>query len=227
MKKKIAVAIADDEKLFRKGMRFLIEKFDDFEVVFEAENGQEVIDQLSTLDGIPDIVLMDLKMPILNGVETTKILFREGYDIKIIALTSYIGKSFVTNMIRLGVSSYLTKNTNPRDLIYTIKRVYEKGFHYDLRLASVVRESLTSSKSKRKRVELDKNLLSQRELEVLELICCEYTTSEIAEKLFISPRTVDGHRNNLLLKTGSKNVAGLVIYGIQKKIVELSPDFKL
>ena len=113
MKEKIKIAIADDEELFRKGMRFLLEKSTSFEVLFEAENGQELIDLLKTSEKKPSIVLMDLKMPVLNGVETTKIIHKEYPEIKIIALTSYSGKSFIINMIDVGASSYLTKNTSP------------------------------------------------------------------------------------------------------------------
>tara|TARA_R110001632_G_scaffold19898_15_gene59897 strand:- start:5001 stop:5684 length:684 start_codon:yes stop_codon:yes gene_type:complete len=225
MKEKIRIAIADDEELFRKGMKFLLEKTDGFEVLIEAENGQELIDLLKTSEKIPSIILMDLKMPVLNGVETTKIIHKQFPDIKIIALTSYSGKSFIVNMIDVGASSYLTKNTSPKDVIYTIKEVHDKGFYYDEDVMKMIHENLLSSSGKRIKSDLDKNLLSKREIEVLELICSECTTSEIADKLFISPRTVDGHRNNLLLKTGTKNVAGLVIYGIQKKLVELSHNF--
>tara|TARA_R110000787_G_scaffold200643_3_gene311602 strand:- start:98 stop:781 length:684 start_codon:yes stop_codon:yes gene_type:complete len=225
MKEKIRIAIADDEELFRKGMKFLLEKTDGFEVLIEAENGQELIDLLKTSEKIPSIILMDLKMPVLNGVETTKIIHKQFPNIKIIALTSYSGKSFIVNMIDVGASSYLTKNTSPKDVIYTIKEVHDKGFYYDEDVMKMIHENLLSSSGKRIKSDLDKNLLSKREIEVLELICSECTTSEIADKLFISPRTVDGHRNNLLLKTGTKNVAGLVIYGIQKKLVELSHNF--
>jgi len=224
MKEKIKIAIADDEELFRKGMKFLLEKTQGMEVLFEAENGQELIDQLNNSEEVPSIILMDLKMPVLNGVETTKIIHKEFPDIKIIALTGFSGKSFIINMIDVGASSYLTKNTSPKEVVKTIKEVHQKGFHYDEDVLKMIHENLISSSGKRIKSDLDKNLLSKRELEVLELICTEYTTNEIAEKLFISPRTVDGHRNNLLLKTGSKNVAGLVIYGIQKKLVELLPN---
>jgi len=227
MKRKIHIAIADDEQLFRAGIRFLLERVEEFEILFEAENGQELIDHLTLADKIPDIILMDLKMPVLNGVETTKIVHKQHPDIKIIALTSYGGKSFIINMIDVGASSYLLKNASPKNVIFTIQEVYKKGFYYDEQVMKMIHENLISINGKKIRSDLDKKLLSKRELEVLELICSEYTTSEIAEKLFISPRTVDGHRNNLLLKTGSKNVAGLVIYGIQKKLVELSPDFNL
>ncbi|MFD2567148.1 response regulator [Pseudotenacibaculum haliotis] len=228
MKGKIQIVIADDEQLFRKGMRFLLERDEDFEILFEAGDGQELVDRLKSSEEKPDIILMDLKMPNLNGVEATKIIHKDYPDVKIIALTSYGGKSFIINMIDVGASSYLLKNTSPKDVIFTIKEVNEKGFYYNEKVMKMIHENLLSSSGKKIRSDLDKKLLSKREIEVLELICAEYTTNEIAEKLFISPRTVDGHRNNLLLKTGSKNVAGLVIYGIQKKLVELSSsDFNL
>ena len=220
----IKIAIADDEALFRAGISFILTRVKNFEIIFEAENGADLIEKLKTQPR-PDVVLMDLKMPLLNGVESTKILQKEYPEIKVIAVTSYDGKSFITNMIDVGASSYLLKNTSPKIVVHTINEVFAKGFYYDERVLKIIHENLLSAKSKRIKSDLDNNLLTKREKEILELICNQYTTNEIAEKLFISPRTVEGHRNNLLLKTESKNVAGLVIYGIQKKLIELSPDF--
>jgi len=221
----IKIAIADDEALFRAGISFILTRIKNFEIVFEAENGADLIEKLKIATEKPDVVLMDLKMPLLNGVESTKILQKEYPEIKVIAVTSYDGKSFITNMIDVGASSYLLKNTSPKIVVHTINEVFEKGFYYDERVLKIIHENLLSAKSKRIKSDLDNNLLTKREKEILELICNQYTTNEIADKLFISPRTVEGHRNNLLLKTESKNVAGLVIYGIQKKLIELSPDF--
>jgi DNA-binding NarL/FixJ family response regulator len=223
MKKNIKIAITDDEQLFRKGISFLLQRESNFEILFEAENGQELIDNLKPKN-LPDIILMDLKMPVLNGVETTKLIHKKHPNIKIIALTSYDGKSFITNMINVGASSYLLKNTTPKTVVHTINEVFDKGFYYDKKVLKTIHENLLSSSGKKIKSDLDKNLLSTREREVLELICAQLTTSQIAYKLYISPRTVDGHRNSLLLKTGSKNVAGLVIYGIQKKLIELSVE---
>ncbi|MGH1383486.1 response regulator [Kordia sp.] len=221
----IKIAIADDEALFRAGMSFILTRIKNFEIIFEAENGADLIEKLKVAAEKPDVILMDLKMPHLNGVESTKILQKEYPEIKVIAVTSYDGKSFITNMIDVGASSYLLKNTSPKVVVHTINEVYDKGFYYDERVLKIIHENLLSAKSKRIKSDLDNNLLTKREKEILELICNQYTTNEIADKLFISPRTVEGHRNNLLLKTESKNVAGLVIYGIQKKLIELSPDF--
>lgn len=220
----INIAIADDEELFRKGMRFLLEKEANFNISFEAENGKKLIGFLSTTNKVPDIILMDLKMPEMNGIETTKFIHKAYPNIKIIALTSYGGKSFITNMIDVGASSYLLKNTSPKTVIHTIKKVYEKGFYYNDNVLKIIHENLNSSSGKRIKTDLEQKLLSKREIDILELICEQYTTVEIADKLCISARTVEGHRTNLLLKTQSKNVAGLVIYGIQKKLIEITLD---
>ena len=225
--KKINIVIADDEQLFRSGIRFLLEREANFNVIFEAENGKELVGFITNTEIFPDVILMDLKMPEMNGVEATKIIHKTHPDIKIIALTSYGGKSFITNMIDVGASSYLLKNTSPKMVIHTVNEVYEKGFYYDEKVLKIIHENIISSSGKRIKSDLDKKLLSKREIDVLELICAQKTTAEIAEKLFISPRTVEGHRNNLLLKTQSKNVAGLVIYGIQKKLIEITPDFNI
>ncbi|APZ45989.1 DNA-binding response regulator [Polaribacter reichenbachii] len=223
----INIVIADDEELFRKGIRFLLEKEFNFNIIYEAENGKDLINFIVNTKIVIDVILMDLNMPEINGVEATKVIHKKNPDIKIIALTSYGGKSFITNMIDVGASSYLLKNTSPKMMIFTIDQVYEKGFYYDEKVLNIIHKNIISSSGKRIKSDLDKKLLSKREIDVLELICEQNTTSEIAEKLFISPRTVEGHRNNLLLKTQSKNVAGLVIYGIQKKIIEITPDFNL
>ncbi|QXP65389.1 MULTISPECIES: response regulator transcription factor [unclassified Polaribacter] len=224
---KINIIIADDEELFRKGIRFLLERENNFSITYEAENGKELIDFLSYTEHTPDIILMDLKMPEINGVEATKKIHKTHPNIKIIALTSFDGKSFITNMIDVGASSYLLKNTSPKMVIHTINEVFNKGFYYDEKVLKIIQENINSSSGKRIKIDLDKKLLSKREIDVLELICDQCTTAEIADKLFISPRTVEGHRNNLLLKTHSKNVAGLVIYGIQKKLIEVTPDFNI
>jgi DNA-binding NarL/FixJ family response regulator len=224
---KINIVIADDEQLFRSGIRFILEREPNFNISFEAENGKKLLDFLRTTKEFPDIILMDLNMPEMNGVEATKIIHKTHPNIKVVVLTSYNSKSFITNMIDVGASSYLVKNTSPKMVVHTINEVHKKGFYYDEKVLSIINQNIISSSGKRIKNDLEQNLLSKREIDVLELICAQKTTLEIADKLFISPRTVEGHRNNLLLKTKSKNVAGLVIYGIQKKLIEITPNFNL
>lgn len=217
----IKIALVDDEILFRKGISFLLQREENIEVLFEASNGEELISNLNNSDTNPDIIIMDLKMPVLNGVEATKVIRKFFPDIKIIALTSYDTRSFVINMIQVGAVAYLVKNTTPADLINTINEVAKKGFFYNEKILKTIQDTMLPSKNSR--INLESGFLSPREIEVLQLICNQKTTAEIAEELFLSPRTVEGHRNNLLLKTDSRNIAGLVVYAIQNEIAVLTP----
>ncbi|MFW0738993.1 MULTISPECIES: response regulator transcription factor [unclassified Flavobacterium] len=216
----IKIALVDDEVLFRKGISFLLQREDNIDIIFEASNGEELLTNLNNSVIKPDIIIMDLKMPILNGVEATKIIRKSFPEIKIIALTSYDTKSFIANMIQVGAVAYLIKNTTPKDLIHTINQVAKKGFYYNESVLQTIQETIISSKTSKGNLET--GFLSQREIEILQLICQQKTTSEIADHLYLSPRTVEGHRNNLLLKTESKNIAGLVVYAIQNEIAVLT-----
>jgi DNA-binding NarL/FixJ family response regulator len=215
----IKIILVDDEILFRKGIAFLLQREANIEIVFEASNGEELIAYLNETSELPDIIIMDLKMPVLNGVEATKVIRKNFPDIKIIALTSYDSKSFVANMIQVGAVAYLIKNTTPKDLLYTINQVALKGFYYSENVLETIQETIISAKTSKSN--LENGFLSPREIEILRFICQQKTTAEIAEELYLSPRTVEGHRNNLLLKTESRNIAGLVVYAIQNEIALL------
>lgn len=213
----LKIVLADDEPLFRNGIAFLLQREPDIEVVFEASNGVEVLSYLSGADQQPDIIIMDLKMPGLNGVETTKAVCEQYPEIRIIALTSYNTKLFIANMINTGAASYLVKNTTPKELLKTIREVASKGYYYDELVLEVIKEDLHTLKKS----SFDNWELTSREKEIIKLICMQLSTKEIAEKLFINHRTVEGHRNNLLLKTQSKNMAGLVVFALQNDILKL------
>ncbi|MCG2612566.1 response regulator transcription factor [Flavobacterium sp. SM15] len=214
----IKIVLADDEELFRKGIAFILQREKNIEIIFEASNGQELISFLNESTIHPDIVIMDLKMPNLNGVEATKIIQSNFSEIKVIVLTSYDTDSFIANMINVGASSYLVKNSTPKEMIDTVNEVFDKGFYYNESVMKIINDVEVAKPSKIKSL-IEDNELTNREKEVLQLICKQMNTKEISDKLFISARTVDGHRNNLLLKTESKNVAGLVVYALQNKIV--------
>lgn len=217
----ITIALADDETLFRKGMRILLEDFGNMEVVLEAVNGQDLIDQLASFEPLPQLLLLDLNMPELNGVETAKILQQQYPELRIVVLSTYFSKQFILSMIELGASAYLPKNSVPKVVEWTIREVAEKGFAYTDEVMAVVRENMLK-KSNPKPSFGPK--LSEREIEILQLICEQYTAAEIADRLHISQRTVDGHRNNLLQKLNCRNTAGLVVYAIQQKLVDVPPD---
>ncbi len=225
MIKKITLALADDELLFRQGLIAILNKDERIDILFDVNDGEELMTALRSTEQLPEIVITDLKMPGLNGVEATKLIRKEFPKIKIIALTSYFSKPFIVNMISIGAVAYLAKNSTPNLMITTIEEVSEKGFYYDAQVMKFIHEGLMNPSDKKLKSNFDTTYFTKREKEVLTLICKQFTTNEIAEQLFLSPRTVEGHRNNLLLKTESKNVAGLVVYAIHKKLVTLEDTF--
>ena len=221
MKRKIKIAITDNEELFRKGIRTLLDREDDFKILFEANNNQELIKQINP-SRLPDIILLDVKTPISNSVKTIKLIHKKHPSIKIIILTSYSNKFSVLNTINNGAAAYLLKSANFKTVVKTIKKVFTQGIYYDDMVSGIINEYISNSKKINQKVKLHESSLSEREHQILELICSQFTSAEIAEKLNISRRTVDGHRNRMLLKTASKNIAGLVIYGIQKQLIEVN-----
>jgi DNA-binding NarL/FixJ family response regulator len=218
----IHLAIADDEALFRKGMIALLQDEQDITVVLEASNGEDLLRKLRLAEPFPQVLLLDLNMPELNGIEASRII-REAYpDLKIVVLSTHFSSAFVLNMIEIGAAAYLPKNTDPEEVRQTILDVVSNGFSYSQGVMEVIRENLLQKTRPKLQPQPFGSELTGREKEILQLICEEYTTAEIAEKLYISPRTVDGHRNNLMEKLGCKNVAGLVVYAIQNELVKLS-----
>ena len=218
---KIKLILADDEELFRVGMSHILSKDPEIDIVFQASNGKELLDYLATCEDLPDIIIMDIKMPELNGVEATKTIHVVYPEISIIALTTYNTKPFIRNMIDVGASAYLVKNSPTQKVMHTIKQVFYNGFYYDSHVMDAVKGLKSQDKNEVKTV-FDEDFITQREKEVLELICLQKTSQEIAEQLFISKRTVEVHRKNLLEKTSVKNLAGLVVFAIQNNLVSLS-----
>lgn len=216
----IKIAIADDESLFRKGLRSLLEDYENFTVILEAKDGQDLLEKLMIANPVPDVLLLDLKMPRINGIEVSKRLRDKYPNIRIVILSTHYSKAFIINLIEIGASAYLPKNTEPDEVANTIRQVYDKGFHYNDKVMSVIRENFLEKRRPKASFE---EQISKRELEVLQLICEQYTTPEIAKKLYISPRTVDGHRNNLMNKLGVRNTAGLVAYAIQNQLIKINP----
>ncbi|WP_282775197.1 response regulator transcription factor [Phaeodactylibacter xiamenensis] len=214
------IALADDEALFRRGIALILEEMDGTEILFEADNGQAMLDQLACAPVPPDVLLLDLNMPVLNGVDAAKVLREQYPGLKFIVLSTYFSKSFVLSMLELGAAAYLPKNATPELMQTTVREVAEKGFFYNDEVLAIIRENMV----KPTRTKLNKPFLpnlTAREKEVLQLICEERTTPEIAEQLFISTRTVEGHRNNLLSKLQCRNTAGLVVVALQEGLVEI------
>lgn len=195
----------------------LIREFKGMEVPIEAENGRHLIDQLRVYTGPVEVILLDMSMPEMNGIETMKVLKEDFPEIKVIILTVYNEDKFILTAVELGANGYLVKNADPSEVEKSIRTVVSHDFYFNDQTLEAMKKGLFNSRQK-----LSMNIISeltQREKQVLELICRESTTSEIAAQLFISERTVDGHRNNLLAKTGCRNTAGLVLFAVKHNLI--------
>ncbi len=211
----IRIAIADDHEIVRDGIKLLLEDEPGFEIVSEAENGKQALSFCKDYE--PDLVIMDITMPEMDGIEATKKIKDQYTNIKVLALTMLSEDQHIRKMIKAGASGYILKSAGKEELIKAIKTIIE-GQHYfsDGATQSILQELVNPDVSKPKQPE---NVhITDREREVLKLIVNEYTNQEIADKLFVSVRTVDAHRRNLLQKTGAKNTAGLVKYAIHNNL---------
>lgn len=219
--RKIRLVIADDQVLFRKGLAALIEKEDDLELMAEADNGQELLDKLRPMPVAPDVAIVDMHMPVMNGVELNDILHQEFPEIKVVILSVYDQERFISKMIEAGASGYLIKNTEVEELLTAVRKVHDAGFYFNQASLAAMKNAWQYRNQNIRnlsRIPID---LTDREREVLRLICKEYTNNEMADGLNISVRTVEGHRNNLLAKTGCKNTAGLVVFAIRYEVFNL------
>jgi DNA-binding NarL/FixJ family response regulator len=217
----IRVAIADDQGLFRKGMMAIINDFEGIETTIEADNGQSLLDAFATATPLPDVALLDLSMPGLNGVETTKLIRRHYPQLKVIILSVYGEDRFVTHLMDLGVNAYLFKNVEPLEVERAIRAVVEKDFYFNEAFLTAMKNRMLVKKPRRLLTDNLVAILTAREKDVLTLICKQLTAPEIAERLCVSVRTVDGHRANLLEKTNARNTAGLVLFAIKHGLIDL------
>ncbi len=211
----IKVLLADDHKIVRDGIKLMLESQAGIDVVAEAENGIKVLKKLE--EQVVDLIVMDINMPEMDGVNATKEIKDKYPDVKVLALTMSNDDLHIRQMIQAGASGYIMKSAGRnelKDAIYTIM----DGKHYfsDEATQSIMMDLV---KGKGKSSSPDPIHITDRELEILELIVKEFTNQEIAEKLYISSRTVDAHRRNLLQKTGARNTAGLVKYAFQHNLV--------
>lgn len=206
----IRIALADDHTIFRKSLKFLIDHFDNMQVVLEAENGLQLLNMIGGLN--VDVVLLDLQMPIMDGFETGMYL-REFYpDIKIVVLTLLNDKDSIQKIMHLGADGYLTKKTDPHVLKKALESIYVNGFYLDRDVAHVL-SNLTDD-------ELVKDF-TLREVQIIRFSAQEFSAKEVAIELGVSIRTVEAFRRNLICKTNSKNFMGVVLYALKHKIIEL------
>jgi DNA-binding NarL/FixJ family response regulator len=211
----VRLALADDQVLFRRGLAMLLADMAEVRIVLECANGEELLAGLRN-DAV-DIVLLDLEMPVMDGMAAMKRIREEHPQVKVIVLSMHDQEKFIVHLMELGANGYVLKTAEPDEIEGAIRAVAATGYHFSPMVSRVMLHGLVK-KEKVKPTFDDVDPLTERELEVLRLICQELTTTEIAGKLFLSPRTVEGHRNNILLKTGARNTAGLVVYALTRGI---------
>ncbi len=213
----IQVAIADDHKIFRKGVILSLRNYHNINFILEAENGEELIKGIEKEQ--PDIVLMDLKMPVKDGIETTKYLNKHYPQIRILILTMFEDERFVGHLMDSGANGYLLKSTEPAEIKQAIMSVMETGFY----LNNFVNRVLIKKNYAKQKFNPNLNseiVISEREKEVLSLVCMEYTAQEIAQKMEISPRTVEAIKDRLMERFGVKNSVGLVFFAMKNSLID-------
>ncbi len=209
------IIIVDDHTLFRNGLRILLNNLKNYQVVGEAANGQEFIELIDHTDA--DLILLDIDMPIMDGIQATKIALQKIPDLKIITLSMYGEEDYYYKMVDAGVKGFLLKNSDMTEMKDALETVYNGGNYFSSELLQTLVNSLrSSSRTKEQHAEL-----SERETEILILICQGMSNQEMADQLFISKRTVDKHRANILEKSQCKNTAQLVMYAIKNQLVEI------
>jgi two-component system, NarL family, invasion response regulator UvrY len=214
--KKILVAVADDHSLLRNALARLINSFDNYQVVFEADNGKDVKEKLSK-HVIPDIVLLDVNMPESDGYETARWIYKNFPQVKVLALSMFSDEGTIIRMLRLGAKGYIMKNADPEELKLALDSVLKKDFY----LSEYISGKIISGLHKDIDMPEEPISLNDKEREFLRWVCTELTYKDIAGKMFVSPRTVDDYRNSLFEKLKVKTRIGLVLYAIRNGLVEV------
>ncbi|HMW65382.1 MAG TPA: response regulator transcription factor [Chitinophagaceae bacterium] len=213
----IRVAIADDHKIFRDGIRMALKDKEFLKIVWEAEDGKDLMHKLKIK--LPDVILMDIRMPEIDGINAISIIRKEFESIKIIILTMYDDQEMITKMMEMGANAYLTKTTDPEEIYQAILTCMNDDFYFNDLVNKAVLLKLQHKKTV-KQFYPNPVKFSDKELKILKLIAEDKTTEEISKEVFLSPRTIETIRQNMKQKVGAKTIAGLVMYGMRNKMLE-------
>ncbi len=217
MKHQTSVALVDDHVLLRNGLASLVKSFGEYSVLFEANNGKHFIEQLPPRS-LPDVVLLDINMPEMDGYDTALWLKKNHPEVKVLALSMYDNENAIIRMFKAGAKGYILKDCDPQELRTALDSIVRKGYYYSEMVTGKLIYTLNQLD------EEDSNIkqlvqLNEREIEFLKLACTEMTYKEIADRMFLSPRTIDGYRDALFEKLSAKTRVGLVMYAIRNGIV--------
>jgi DNA-binding NarL/FixJ family response regulator len=213
------ILLVDDHKIFREGLEFVISTMPDFEVAGEAADGKTFVDMIDTIDA--DIVLMDIHMPGIDGIAATTMALEKKPNLKIIALTMFCDEEYFHKMVQAGVCGYILKESGKEELTTALRTVASGENYFSQKLLKNIILNLNNSKSFKLPSNKQEIKLTPRETEILKLICQGLSNAEISDKLSLSPRTVEGHKSNLISKTGVRNSVALVMFAMKNNLVEL------
>ncbi len=217
MEKIIQIALADDHKIYRDGIRMSLKSHEHLRIIWEAEDGKDMIHKLKMK--LPDLLIMDISMPETDGIKALQLIRKEYEDLKVIILSMYNDRETVTKMMEYGANAYLTKTADAEEIYEAIMSCVNNEYFFNDLVNSAVLLNLQRRKSGKKFVS-NGAILNEKELKMLKLISEDKTTEEISEELFLSPRTVESIRQNMKTKLGVKTVAGLLMYAIKRNMIE-------
>lgn len=215
----IKIAIADDHKIFRDGIKMALGSRGDLKMIWEAEDGKDLLHKMAIKQ--PDVLLMDIRMPEIDGINAIEMLRKEYDELKIIVLSMYDDQQMISKMMEMGANAYLTKTTDPDEIYEAILTCMNEDFYFNQLVNNAVMGKLMQKKNVRKHYGNHVPInFSEKEIKILQLLGEDKTTEEISKIIFLSPRTIETIRQNMKNKVGAKTIGGLIMYGMRNKMIE-------
>ena len=215
----IKVAIADDHKIFRDGIKMALSPKQNLKMIWEAEDGKDLLHKIAIKK--PDVLLMDIRMPEIDGINAIELLRKEYEDLKIIVLTMYDDQQMISKMMEMGANAYLTKTTDPDEIYQAILTCMNEDFYFNQLVNNAVMGKLMQKKNVRQHYGTQIPIsFSEKELKILQLLAEDNTTEDISKIIFLSPRTIETIRQTMKNKIGAKTIGGLITYGLRNKMIE-------
>lgn len=215
----IKIAIADDHKIFRDGIKMALAGKENLKMLWEAEDGKDLMHKVAIKK--PDVLLMDIRMPEIDGINAIEMLRKEYEDIKIIVLTMYDDQQMINKMMEMGANAYLTKTTDPEEIYEAILTCMNDDFYFNSLVNNAVMGKLIQKKNVRQHYGSTVPInFNEKEIKILQLLAQDKTTEEVSKIIFLSPRTIETIRQNMKTKVGAKTIAGLIMYGMRNKLID-------